>query len=120
VRLDVLLQLTCARLAQEPDNNCKRALVKLAPMELKVIVGLVVCAVNEYHTSYNGVPQPVGAGIEADKVAPLTLPVLLVQVTPDVRVTAPAQLSLAGAGSVMQILKVPLDDGAALVENTLT
>src|SRR5450432_2910093 len=109
-RLVVLLQDTLARPAHEPDNNCMRELMKLAPNELKVIVGLDVNAVKEYHTSYTGAPQ-AGAGMPADKVAPTILPCILVQVVPEVNVTAPAQSSFTGAGSVTQILNIPATFG---------
>jgi len=49
---------------QVPLNTCKwvppPALpLKLAPIELKVIVGLVFCATKEYHTSTPAVPPHV-------------------------------------------------------------
>jgi len=50
----------------------------------------------------------------------MTLPCVLTQVPEEVKAIAPAQLSFAGAGSVTQILKVPLLVGTALVEYTLT
>jgi len=60
----------------------------------------------------------VGAGIEEDRVEPTTFPAVLLQVVPEISVTAPAQSSLTGAGSSTQILKLPLDAGSA-VEKTL-
>ena len=116
VRLVVLLHEKLASEPQVPDNNWMCGLVKPVPRLLKVIVGFVVCAVKLYHTSYVGVPQPVGAGIPEDSVEAITVPPVLTQVCPEVKETAPAQSSLAGTGSVMQILKLPLVVGTALVE----
>jgi len=117
VNVPVLLQVTLASVPQVPDNNCMCGLAKFV-LPLMVIVGFVACAVKIYHTSYVGVPQAV-AGTPADNVAPITFPIVFTQVPSVVNVTAPAQLSLAGAGSVIQILKVPVADGSALVEYTL-
>ena len=71
-------------------------------LPLIAIVGLVVCAVNLYHTSYVGVPHAV-AGTPPDNVEPTTYPDVLLQLVLEVKVMAPAQLSLAGTGSVTQI-----------------
>lgn len=116
VKLAVLLHEKLANVPQVPDNNWICGFVKPAPILLKVIVGFVVCAVKLYHTSYVGVPQPVGAGIPEDNVEAITVPAVLTQVCPEVKETAPVQPSFAGAGSVIQILKPPLVVGTALVE----
>src|SRR5687768_2010673 len=74
--------LTQAREARDPQfplYSCIRtpAAEKLEPMLLRAMVGLVVCAVNWYHTSPPGVPaQPeLTAGEEA--VAPESVPAVL-------------------------------------------
>lgn len=96
------------------DNNCMPGLVKLTPRLLKVIVGLVVCATKRYHTSRTTPVAQSGAVIViAVSVAPNIFPGTLVQLVPDIKVTALAQRLW---GSVIQILKVPI---AFVVEYTL-
>lgn len=81
--------------------------VKPLPMPLNVMVGLVVCATKLYQTSLTTVPAQLGAVIVAAlSVEACILPAVILQVVPEVRRTAPAQLSFAGGGSVIQILKV--------------
>ena len=119
VRTSVLLQVIFESAAHEPENSCNPRLIKFAPALLNVIVWTVELAINLYHTSYTGVPQ-IGNEGPADKVAPTTLPGVFVHVVPGVNTTAPAQLSLAGGGSVMQIVKVPFVVGTAFGEYNLT
>ena len=68
-----------------------------------VVVGATV-AVNIYHTSSSETPPQEGAAIP-ELVAPTTVPAVFVQVTPGIRLVAPAQLSLLGGETcVIQIL----------------
>jgi hypothetical protein len=83
--------------------------VKALPILDKVIVGLTVCATNLYHTSYATAPAQSAVMAGAELVAPYTLPVVVVQLVLDVNVIAPAQALFAGAGSVMQTVKVPFE-----------
>jgi len=67
------------------------------------MVGLAVCAVKVYQTSYFTVPEQP-AVVPLVKFALLMVPVILLQVVLDVSVIALLQRSFAG-GSVMQIEK---------------
>jgi hypothetical protein len=103
-------------------NNCRRGVLsRLLPMLLNAIVGEVLFATNEYQTS-GDVVFPQNAEIDAVAVAPYKVPEVLLQVGLEVRLIALPQASLAGAGSVIQILKfhvLPVFV-IAVVVNTLT
>lgn len=101
-----------------PEYSCIPVLVKFALEAgavgaLNEIVWLTEAATKLYHTSYPGVPQPDGAGTPVESVEPITLPCVFVHVAPGVKAIAPPQSSLAGAGSVTQIVKVPFVVGTA-------
>jgi hypothetical protein len=83
-------------------------LVKFTPMLLRLIVGLVVWAVNLYQTSYVGETAQSPLTVIDERVAPYMLPVTLLQVVDDVNVTTLAQSLLAGAGSSIHIVKFPV------------
>lgn len=118
--IDVVPQETELRPAQVPDNNCKRGVLIALPTELKVIVGVVLCATNLYHTSYTTGPVQ-GAMATTELLARNILPVVFVQLTPDVNSTEPAQSSFAGGvGCVTQISKPPLVAGLLPIFDTLT
>jgi hypothetical protein len=68
----------------EKESNWMFGLVKAEPTELKVIVALLACATNWYHTSAPGVPAHVLATAGEDAVAPESIPVVLVHVVADV------------------------------------
>ena len=93
-------------------------MVKLTPILLKVIVGLVVCATNLYHISrVGGTPAAQSSGlivVGAVSVEPNIFPGMFVQTVPDVKRTELAQTLW---GSVIQILKVV---AILLLEKTLT
>lgn len=115
-------QPALAKEPQVPENTCTLGVcaVKFAPILLSVMVGLVVCAVKLYQTSYSTVPAHAAA-VPAVNVALATVPVVVVQVSPDVKAIALAQRSFAGAGgSCMQILNVPsvAGTGDAVIEKT--
>ena len=117
--MDVVPQKIELRPAQVPDNNCKRGVLISLPTELNVIVGVVLCATNLYHTSYTTGPVQ-GAMAIAELLARNILPVVLVQLTPDVNKVEPAQSSLAGGvGWVTQILNVA-EPGLVPTFETLT
>jgi hypothetical protein len=117
--IDVVPQKRELRPAQVPDNNCKRGVLISLPTELKLIVGVVLCATNLYHTSYTTGPVQ-GAMAVAELLARNMLPAVFVQVTPDVNNVEPAQSSFAGGdGCVTQILNVA-EPGFAPTLETLT
>ena len=84
--------------------NSMAGFVKLIPILLRLIVGLVVCATNLYHTSYTGVTAQSPLIVTAVRVAPYMVPVVLLQAVADINVGAPAHKSFAGTGSSTQIV----------------
>ena len=95
----VVPQPTLTKAPQVPENTCILGVwaEKLAPTLLSVMVGLVDWAVNLYQTSYLTVPAQAAGTPAAVNVALATVPAVLVQAVPDVRVTALAHKSFAGA-----------------------
>jgi hypothetical protein len=105
-------------------NNCNLGVLsRLVPMLLREIVGEVVCATKEYHTS-GEVVFPQKADMLVVAVAEYNVPAVLAQVRSDVSVIAEAHASFAGAASTTQILKFQPLEGAAVTllpfVNTLT
>jgi hypothetical protein len=61
----------------QPASTCNPGFKKLAPIPVKVIVGLGLCAVNLYHTSYFAVPEQTV--VAPSRVAPTTVLIIFVQ-----------------------------------------
>lgn len=118
-------QVTLTGVPQVPEKTCINGFcaAKLAPTDERLMVGLEEVAVYLYHTSYAAVPpEHTDDGPEVN-VALTTVPAVVVQVAPDVKVTALPQRSFAGgAGSCIQILNVArvVGVGNTVVEYILT
>ena len=105
---------------QLPDSNWTYLVtpdVKLVPKLFTSIVGNADCATKEYQTSAPGVPPQLLVTVGVELVEYAKVPVVAEQDDPEFKVTAPVHRSFVGGpGSVMQILKVPVE---LLLESTL-